>query len=108
MTEAIKNALALFIFCAPIAAVLTWRSSGEGMLFVLLFLGVLSAIWVLGYLSERIAARKLVGRCAPFAGPRRFSCATAIASAKARTVVSYANDGVSSWRGDRSGQSSIR
>jgi hypothetical protein len=29
------------------------------MLFVLLFLGVLSAIWVLGYLSERTAARKL-------------------------------------------------
>jgi len=61
MTEAIKNALALFVFCAPIAAVLTWVawSSGEGMLFVLLFLGVLSAIWVLGYLSERTAARKL-------------------------------------------------
>jgi hypothetical protein len=29
------------------------------MLLVLLFLGVLSAIWVVGYLSERTAARKL-------------------------------------------------
>jgi hypothetical protein len=61
MTEAIKNAVALIIFCMPVAAVLTWVawSSGEGMLFVLLFLGGLSAIWVLGYLSERTAARKL-------------------------------------------------
>jgi hypothetical protein len=60
MTEAIKNAVALVIFCAPIAAVLTWVAwwSGESMLFVLLFLGVLSAIWVVG-LSERTAARKL-------------------------------------------------
>jgi hypothetical protein len=35
MTEAIKNAVALFIFCAPIAAVLTWVAwwSGESMLF---------------------------------------------------------------------------
>jgi hypothetical protein len=55
MTEAIKNAVALIIFCAPIAAVLTWVAwwSGESMLFVLLFLCVLSAIWVVGYLSER-------------------------------------------------------
>jgi hypothetical protein len=61
MTEAIKNAIALFMFCAPIAAVLTWVAwwSGESMLFVLLFLCVLSAIWVVGYLSERTAARKL-------------------------------------------------
>ena len=61
MTEVIKNAVALILFCAPIAAVLAWVAwwSGESLLFVLLFLGVLSAIWVLGYLSERTAARKL-------------------------------------------------
>ena len=61
MTEAIKNAVALILFCAPIAAALTsvaWWSS-ESLLVVLLFLGVLSAIWVVGYLSERRAARKL-------------------------------------------------
>ena len=61
MTEAIKNAVALILFCAPIAAALTWVGwwSSESMLFVLLLLGVLSAIWVVGYLSERAAARKL-------------------------------------------------
>jgi hypothetical protein len=61
MTAAIKNAVALILFCAPIAAVLAWVAwwSGESMLLVLLFLGVLSAIWVLGYVSERTAARKL-------------------------------------------------
>src|SRR5262245_49915500 len=61
MTEAIKNAVALILFCAPIAAVLAGIAwwSGESMLFLLLFLGVLSAIWLLGYLSERTAARKL-------------------------------------------------
>ena len=61
MTEAIKNAVALILFCAPIAAALTWVASwsSESMLFVLLFLGVLLAIWVVGYLSERAAARKL-------------------------------------------------
>ena len=61
MTEAIKNAVALIFFCAPIAGALTWVAwwSRESMLLVLLFLGVLSAIWVVGYLSERTAARKL-------------------------------------------------
>jgi len=61
MAEAIKNAVALILFCAPIAAALTWVAwwSSESRLFVLLFLGVLSAIWVVGYLSERTAARKL-------------------------------------------------
>ena len=61
MTEAIKDAVALIFFCAPIAGALTWVAwwSRESMLLVLLFLGVLSAIWVVGYLSERTAARKL-------------------------------------------------
>jgi hypothetical protein len=61
MNEAINKAVALTLFCAPIAAVLAWVawSSGESTLFVLLFLGVLSAIWVLGYSSESTAARKL-------------------------------------------------
>ena len=50
MTEAIKNAVALILFCAPIAGALTWVAwwSRESMLLLLLFLGVLSAIWVVG------------------------------------------------------------
>jgi len=60
MIEAIKNAIALVIFCAPIAAVFTWLVwwNGESIFFVLLLLGLLSGLWVLGYLSERAAARK--------------------------------------------------
>jgi len=61
MIEAIKNAIVLVIFCAPIAAVFTWLVwwNGESIFFVLLLLGLLSGLWVLGYLSERAAARKL-------------------------------------------------
>jgi len=61
MTEAIKNAFALVIFCTPIAAVFTWLVwwNGESIFFVLLLLGLLSGLWVLGYLRERAAARKL-------------------------------------------------
>jgi hypothetical protein len=58
MIEAIKNAIVLVIFCAPIAAVFTWLVwwNGESIFFVLLLLGLLSGLWVLGYLSERAAA----------------------------------------------------
>src|SRR5262245_1844866 len=61
MTEAIKNAIALVIFCAPIAAVFTWLVwwNGESIFFVLLLLGLLSGLWVVGYLRERAAARQL-------------------------------------------------
>src|SRR6516164_7809237 len=61
MTDAIKNPIALAIFCAPVAAVFTWLAwwNGESIFFVFLLLGLLSGLWALGYLSERAAARKL-------------------------------------------------
>jgi hypothetical protein len=34
--------------------------NGESIFFVLLLLGLLSGLWVLGYLRERAAARELV------------------------------------------------
>src|SRR5262245_4578128 len=57
MTDAIKNAVALILFCAPIAAALTWLAwwCSESRLFVLLFRVFVSSIWVVGYLSERTA-----------------------------------------------------